>query len=383
MGDHRSADASGFEICTAEEPVDDGADDSESPVWCVAETEVDGAGDGADDEQRGGSIVHGFAQRPEEETAEEEFLAERDYGEDADVDADGVERKQPPRGVWRAGLEDAQRVGDEEAGRHGLEEVLRSDAPLGFCGNEAEAYAFGFAEQQDRPDGEADPHEVAEDVETEAGDGVGVDFPEEAAFEEYDGRKEEEEGQVGPLVDGKEEVPEGDGDGDGKEQCGRGVARVEQPGSDGGGEEREGDLGWAELAYMVADPGDGEREIEGEFEEYGGEKGGDDFGCDPALAGVEESRRGGEGEKENDADEFGQWFQRTLSQSVDGLETELQDGMHLDGAADVPPRRVPRRWQCELFWDGFNRSSDAESGCEGGGAVDVGEAEVAALEGVG
>lgn len=176
MGDHGGADASGFEIGAAEEPVDDGADEGEFPVWRVAETEVDGAGDGADDEQRGGSIVHGFAQRPEDETTEEELLAERDYGEDTEKHADGVERKQPPRGVWRAGLEDAKRVGDEEAGRHGLEEVLRSDAPLGFCGNEAEAYAFGFAEQQDCTDGEADPHEVAEDVETEAGDGVGVDL---------------------------------------------------------------------------------------------------------------------------------------------------------------------------------------------------------------
>lgn len=194
MGDHRGADASGFEIGAAEEPVDDGADESEFPVWCVAEAEVDGAGDGADNEQRGGSIAHRFAERPEEEAAEEELLAECDDGEDTEKHAEGVEREQPPMGVWRAGLEDAQRVGDEEAGRHGLEEVLRSDAPLGFCGNEAEADAFGFSEQQGDTNGEADPHEVAEDLETETGDGVGVDLPEEAAFEEYNGRKEDEEG---------------------------------------------------------------------------------------------------------------------------------------------------------------------------------------------
>lgn len=326
MGDHGGADASGFEIGAAEEPVDDGADEGELPVWRVAETEVDGAGDGADDEQRGGSIVHGFAERPEEETAEEEFLAQRDYGEDTDVDADGVERKQPPRGVWRAGLEDAQRVGDEEAGRHGLEELLRSDAPLGFCGNEAEAYAFGFAEQQDCTNGEADPHEVAEDVETETGEGVGVDLPEETAFQEYDGREEDEEGQVGPLVGGKEDVPEGDGDGDGKEERGRGVARVEQPGSDGGGEEREGDLGWAELAQAGANFWEGEGEVESEFEKYGGEEGRDNFGCDPALAGVEEGGRGGEGENA-----VGRARRRTMRK-------------RLDKGISGPSRGASRRW---------------------------------------
>lgn len=107
MGDHRGADASGFEISTAEEPVNDGTDEGEFPVWRVTEAEVDGAGDGADNEQRGGSIAHRFAERPEEEAAEEELLAECDYGEDAGVDADGVEREEPQWCVWRAGLEDA------------------------------------------------------------------------------------------------------------------------------------------------------------------------------------------------------------------------------------------------------------------------------------
>jgi hypothetical protein len=94
------------------------------------------------------------------------------------------------------------------------------------------------------------------------------------------------------------------------------VARVEQPGSDGGGEEREGDLGWAELAQAGANFWEGEGEVESEFEKYGGEEGRDNFGCDPALAGVEEGGRGGEGEKENDAEEIGQGDQRPLSRSI-------------------------------------------------------------------
>lgn len=90
------------------------------------------------------------------------------------------------------------------------------------------------------------------------------------------------------------------------------MAGVEQPGSDGGGEEREGDLGRAELAYAGVKFGDGEGEIEGEFEKYSGEEGGDDFGCDPALVSVEEGGRGGEGEKENEPDEAGRLAQRFL-----------------------------------------------------------------------
>lgn len=103
------------------------------------------------------------------------------------------------------------------------------------------------------------------------------------------------------------------------------MAGVEEPGSDGGGEKGEGDLGWAELAYTVADPGDGEREIEREFEEYGGEKGGDDFWRDAAQAGVEEGGRGGEGEEESDSDEIGrQGDQRPLSRSIAAIVRGLR-----------------------------------------------------------